>query len=153
MNVKRVLTSRQVRIQLQGSGKLAVIEELLDLLVAEKLVSDRASALKTILDRERKMSTGLQNGIAIPHGRTDAVQHLVAAVGLCPGGLDFESLDGLPARIVVLTLSPASKTGPHIQFLADLSKTLGDEATRNRILAAKSEEEVVTLLAHDQPVP
>lgn len=151
MNIKRVLTTKQVRLPLRTSSKQDVIEELLDLLVSAGLVSDRASALKTVLEREKKMSTGLQNGIAIPHGKTDAVQQLVAAVGIKPEGIAFEALDGQPTRIVVLTLSPASKAGPHIQFLADLSKTLGDEATRNVLLHAKSEDEVVAILTRESP--
>ena len=89
------------------------------------------------------MSTGLQNGIAIPHGKSDTVENLVAAVGIKQEGVPFESLDNLPAQIIVVTLSPQNKPGPHIQFLAEISKALCDPAARENILRATSEEAVL----------
>lgn len=150
MNPARILTKQTVVLELKGDQKQAVIEELLDVLVAAGLIGDRTAALKVILERERKMSTGLQNGIAIPHGKSDTVEHLVAAVGVKKQGLAFESLDGQPARIIVLTLSPLSRSGPHIQFLADISKQLGDPAVRQRILECTSTDAVLDALCPDK---
>jgi PTS system nitrogen regulatory IIA component len=147
MNSKRVLSRETVALNLRGDSKDAIIEELVDLLANSGRLKDRKAALKAIQERERKMSTGLQNGIAIPHGKTDSVECLVAALGLKPDGVDFASLDGQPAQIILMTLSPASRTGPHIQFLADISRTLHDPAIRQRVLEAKTEEEVLELVA------
>lgn len=146
MNPKRVLTREAVSLSLAGNDKDAIIEELVDLLVKSGRIKDRKAALKAVLDREKKMSTGLQNGIAIPHGKTDTVESLVAALGLKKAGVPFDSLDGNPAQIFLITLSPASRTGPHIQFLADISRVLHDAATRQRVLDATSEDEVINLL-------
>ena len=147
MNPKRVLTKETIILHLKSTNKDAVIEELIDVLVASGRVKDRKAALKAVVEREKKMSTGLQSGIAIPHGKTDTVETLVAALGLKPEGLPFDSLDGQDANIIVLTVSPASRTGPHIQFLADISRTLHDAETRAKVLNAESEDDVLELLA------
>ena len=147
MNPKRVLTKETIILHLKSTNKDAVIEELIDVLVASGRVKDRKAALKAVVEREKKMSTGLQSGIAIPHGKTDTVETLVAALGLKPEGLPFDSLDGQDANIIVLTVSPASRTGPHIQFLADISRNLHDAETRAKVLNAESEDDVLELLA------
>lgn len=151
MNPKRVLSKETVVLSLKATTKEALIEELIDVLVQAGRVKDRKAALKTVLERERKMSTGLQNGIAIPHGKTDTVESLVAALGIKKEGIDFDSLDGQPSTIFLMTLSPASRTGPHIQFLADISRTLHDPAIRQQVLEATSEEAVVELLCRERP--
>lgn len=153
MNPKRVLSKETIVLNLTATSKEALIEELVDVLVQTGRVKDRKTALKAVLERERKMSTGLQNGIAIPHGKTDTVEGLVAALGIKREGIDFESLDGQPCQIFLMTLSPASRTGPHIQFLADISRTLHDAAIRRQVLEAASEEAVVEILCRDHTAP
>lgn len=150
MNPKRVLSKETVILRLKATDKDSLIEELIDTLVVTGRIKDRKAALKAVLERERKMSTGLQNGIAIPHGKTDTVESLVAALGIKPEGIDFDSLDGQPCRIFLMTLSPASRTGPHIQFLADISRTLHDASVRQQVLEATSEEAVVELLCRER---
>jgi fructose-specific phosphotransferase system IIA component len=153
VNPKRVLSKETVALQLAGTSKDAILEELVDVLVASGRIKDRKAALKAVLERERKMSTGLQNGIAIPHGKTDTVESLVAAIGLKKEGIPFDSLDGQPCQIFLITLSPASRTGPHIQFLADISRTLHDAAVRQQVLNATTEDEVVEILCRERGVP
>ena len=152
MNPKRVLAKETVTLKLKGATKDDILEELVDLLVSSGRIKDRKAALKAVMEREKKMSTGLQNGIAIPHGKTDTVESLVAALGIRKEGIDFQSLDGLPAQIFLMTLSPASRTGPHIQFLADISRTLHDPVVRQQVLEATSEEELLEILARDRSV-
>lgn len=149
MNLNKVLTPETVVLGLKSTTKIAAIEEMVDRLVATGRITDRAAALQAIIERERKMSTGMQNGIAIPHGKTNAVDSLIALVALKPEGLDFESLDGQPARIFVMTLSPESRTGPHIQFLAEISRELNDPQIRERLLHAVTVEEILQLLGSD----
>lgn len=151
MNPKRVLVKETVTLSLKGSTKETILEELVDLLVSAGRIKDRKAALKAVLEREKKMSTGLQNGIAIPHGKTDTVDSLVAALGIRKEGVDFDSLDGQPAQIFLMTLSPASRTGPHIQFLADISRTLHDAAVRQQVMDAASEEQLLDILSRDRP--
>jgi PTS system nitrogen regulatory IIA component len=151
MNPKRVLTKELVKLALESESKDAVILEIIDLLVAAGKITDQAAAVKAVMERERKMSTGLQNGIAIPHGKTDSVDGLIAAMGLSRKGIPFDSLDGSPAQIILLTLSPATRTGPHIQFLAEISRALHDPVMREKALAATTPEELISLVCGDRP--
>ena len=146
MNLKKPLTVETIRLDLKGATKEAILAEMVDLLVASGHIRDRDAVLKAVLEREKRMSTGMQNGIAIPHGKTDSVDCLVAALGIKHGGVDFGALDGQPSTIFVMTVSPDSRTGPHIQFLAEISRPLNDASVRARLLAATSREDVLKLL-------
>lgn len=147
MNLKKAITQETICLHLKGNTKPEIIEELVDLLVSAGKIRDRKSAIKAILEREKKMSTGMQNGIAIPHGKTDTLEGLVAALGVKKDGVDFQSLDGQPSRIFVITLSPVNRTGPHIQFMAEISRLLNTPEIRERVLNAQNEDEIAHLLA------
>ena len=146
MNLKRLLSVDSIILDLQGTTKAAVIREMIDFLVARGRIKDREAALKAVLEREQKMSTGMQHGIAIPHGKTDTVDKLVTALGLKKAGVDFGSMDGQPSRIFVMTVSPVTRTGPHIQFLSEISQVLNDPEKRESVLQAQSAEEIVNIL-------
>ena len=146
MSPKKPLTVETISLDLKGTTKDAILAEMVDLLVASGHIRDREAVLKAIADREKRMSTGMQNGIAIPHGKTDSVDCLVAALGIKHGGVDFGALDGQPSNIFVMTVSPDSRTGPHIQFLAEISRPLNDAAIRAKLLAATTREDVLHLL-------
>ena len=146
MNLKKVLTPSVVTPSLQGRTKHEVIEALVDMLCATGKVADRALALNAVLEREAKMSTGMAHGIAIPHGKTDAVESLVACVGVTPEEVEFESLDGRPCRIFIMTLSPLNRTGPHIQFLAEISQLLKSPDRRERLIAATTPDAMLRVL-------
>jgi PTS system nitrogen regulatory IIA component len=102
--------------------------------------------LQAVLERETKMSTGMQNGVAIPHGKTDAVKSLVAAIGLNKAGVNFDSMDGSPCTIFIMTISSAHRRGPHMQFLAEVSRLIGQPAEREKLLACKTHNEIYELL-------
>ena len=146
MNLKKVLNKNVAKLELQGSSKQEIIENLLDILVKTGKVKDRVAALEALLEREAKMSTGIQEGIAIPHCKTDAVNELLACVGIKKDGVDFQALDGIPSNIFIMTLSPLTRTGPHVQFLAEISRVLTSEEMRTKLINAGSEEELVSLI-------
>ena len=146
MNLKKPLTAETISLDLKGDSKDAILAEMVDLLVASGHIRDREAVLKAVLEREKRMSTGMQNGIAIPHGKTDSVDCLVAALGIKRAGVDFGALDGQPSNIFVMTVSPDSRTGPHIQFMAEISRPLNDASVRAKLLAATSPDEVLHLL-------
>jgi PTS system nitrogen regulatory IIA component len=147
LNLKKLLGPRNVSLELAGKSKREVIAEMVDLLTAAGGLNDREAALACVLAREGKMSTGMEHGIAIPHGKTDTVKKLVVGVGIHREGVDFESLDGQPAHIFIMTVSPLNKSGPHIQFLAEISRILGNAAVRERLLAAGDQGEIIALLS------
>ena len=146
MTLKKPLTAETISLDLKGATKEDILSEMVDLLMASGHIRDREAVLKAVADREKRMSTGMQNGIAIPHGKTDSVDCLVAALGIKRGGVDFGALDGQPSNIFVMTVSPDSRTGPHIQFLAEISRPLNDAAVRAKLLSASTPDEVLHLL-------
>ena len=146
MNLKKLLSEDTIIFDLKGNTKEEIIREMVDLLNARGKIKDRDVALRAVLDREQKMSTGMQHGIAIPHGKTDSVDKLVTAMGLKKEGVDFGSMDGKPSTIFIMTISSISRTGPHIQFLSEISQVLNDPDKRDRILHANSAAEVLEIL-------
>jgi mannitol/fructose-specific phosphotransferase system IIA component (Ntr-type) len=146
MNLKTVLTKDTVSLHLKGTNKEEIIGELLDILMKAGRIKDREAALASVLDRERKMSTGMKHGIAIPHGKSSAVSDLVACIGISDAAVDFDSLDHEPCRIFIMTLSPIDKTGPHLQFLAEVSLLFKSAEKRAEILKSVSSEAVLKIL-------
>ncbi len=146
MNLKKVLSPDAVWVDLKADSKQGIIEEMIARLVAAGKLSDREAVLKAVVEREAKMSTGMQNGVAIPHGKTDAVESLVAAIGINKSGVPFDSMDGSPCTIFIMTISPTQRTGPHIQFLAEVSRLISQPAERDRLLAAKTHGDIYEIL-------
>ena len=146
MNLQKVLNPAVVSLELAGTTKPEVIDELLALIVGTGKVADVDAARRALIERERKMSTGMQHGVAIPHGKTDAVESLHACVGIHRDGIDFESLDGEPSKIFVMTLSPLNRAGPHIQFLAEISRLLNSPERREAMIAATDAGELLEIL-------
>lgn len=148
MDFKTAVRNGCISLHLKSDSKDGVLEEMVDLMVRSgKLAEEqRGEALKAVMDREEKMSTGVQQGIAIPHGRISTLPGLVAAIALKPEGIDFGALDAQPSRIFVMTISTTLKTGPHLQFLSAMCKLLESEDVRARLLAAKSEQDMIDVL-------
>jgi PTS system nitrogen regulatory IIA component len=127
--------------RLTGNTSEEIIDELLGMVNEKGLISDLAATRLAVLQREQAMPTGLEMGIAVPHIRTEAVENLVCAIGLKPEGVDFGCLDGDPATIIVLTLSPIYRPVPHVQFMASLTRLLLS-VDRKRLADATSGEHV-----------
>lgn len=147
MILTQILQPTCVKAPLEGKDKNAVITELVDLLDANGLLLDRATALDAVLMREQTKSTGIGSGIAIPHGKCKAVKELVMAIGIAHEPIDFASVDGKPVTIVILLVSPTDQTGPHIQALARISRLMLDEQFKQSLEKAGSAEEVYALLS------
>jgi PTS system nitrogen regulatory IIA component len=147
MNLKTVLSKETINLHLKGTTKEAIINEMLDILVAAGKIEKRAEAFTAIMEREKKMSTGMKHGIAIPHGKSQTISDLVACIGISDTPIEFDALDHQPCRIFIMTLSPVEKTGPHLQFLAEVSLLFKSAEKRAEILNAPSEEAVFHILA------
>jgi PTS system nitrogen regulatory IIA component len=147
MNLKTVLTTETICLHLKGATKEEIINELLDILVAAKKIPDRDAAFTAVMDREQKMSTGMKHGIAIPHGKSATIRDLVACIGVSEKPVDFDALDHEPCRIFIMTLSPVEKTGPHLQFLAEISLLFKSSEKRQEILNAQSSDAILKILS------
>lgn len=146
MKFEEALKAGCFSLDLKRDTKEGIIEEMIDVMVDAGKIRDRGAALNAVLGRERKMSTGMQYGVAIPHGKTSSVEDLVTAFALKKEGVDFSSLDGKPSNIFIMTLSPTTRTGPHMEYLAAISKVLSRPLVRKRLLRAESVEQVIGTL-------
>ena len=147
MILTQILQPNCVKVPVGSKDKEAVITELVDLLDANGLLLDRDVALDAVLIRERTRSTGTGAGIAIPHGKCNAVKELVMAIGIAHEPIEFESVDGKPVKILILLVSPADQTGPHIQALASISRLMLNEEFKQKLEQATSAEKVYELLS------
>jgi PTS system nitrogen regulatory IIA component len=147
MNLKTVLTKETISLHLKGTSKEEIINELLDILVGANKIQDRDAAFAAVMEREEKMSTGMKHGIAIPHGKSATIHDLVACIGISDAPVEFDALDHEPCRIFIMTLSPIEKTGPHLQFLAEISLLFKSSEKRQEILQALSPEGILQILA------
>ncbi|MEI6970876.1 MAG: PTS sugar transporter subunit IIA [bacterium] len=139
------LTPSTIRVSIAARTKQEAISELIELLAAQSLVRNVDEAKKAIWSREEIMSTGMQHGIAIPHGKTHGVDKLVCALGLKRDGVDFASLDGELSKIIILVLSPDNVVAPYMQLVATIGHDL-DEKLRTLLLACRTSAEVMTVL-------
>lgn len=146
IDLRDIVSPETINLHLKGTTKESVIDELLETLVKAGKVTDKAAAKACVMDRERKMSTGMKHGIAIPHGKTESVNGLVACIGISEQPVDFDSLDQEPSRIFIMTLSPIDKTGPHLQFLAQVSLLFKNAEKREALLKASTAQAVIQLL-------
>jgi mannitol/fructose-specific phosphotransferase system IIA component (Ntr-type) len=106
----------------------------------------REEVLKAVFEREKVMSTGIGRGVALPHGKCEAVPGLLAAVGITKNPVPYEAIDGKPCRIFVLLVANPRTTHPHIQALATLSKILNDPARKAALETARSPADVLAAL-------
>jgi mannitol/fructose-specific phosphotransferase system IIA component (Ntr-type) len=142
MKLSEVITLNLVKVPLKATDKYAAIEELVDLVDAAKLVADIGSLRQAVLDREATRSTGIGHGLAIPHGKCQGIDHLIAAVGKPQNPIDFQSIDGQPVNLIVLLASPIDQTGPHIQALARISRFMLSPTFCDQIDRATTPQEV-----------
>jgi mannitol/fructose-specific phosphotransferase system IIA component (Ntr-type) len=145
MKLSDYIPADHVIHSLVGSTKIEIIEELLGRMRDLKLVDQYELALNDILDREGYLSTGLENGLAIPHAKTDSIGKLEIVFGLKKEGAAFESLDGKPAENIFLVLSPKDTSGPHIQALALITRNLKDAQVREKIKDSDSAETIAKI--------
>ena len=150
MTLMDILSPQSVIVGLRGETKEEIIEELVDALAAGSTISDREKVLQAVLEREKIMSTGIGDGIAIPHGKSDAVVRLAAALGTQKRGVDFEALDGEPAFVFFLLVSPANVSGPHIKALARISRLLKNDEFKKRLISASSPPEIMAAIENEE---
>ncbi len=144
-SLARYLKKELISVSLKSSSKNAVIEELIDIAVAAG-VADKKIALESVLEREASMSTGFEHGVAIPHAKCNASETIILVVGIKKEGIDFDSLDGNPATMFFLILSPKAQVGPHIQLVAGIGRKMNNPDIREQLIAAKDADEVINVL-------
>jgi fructose-specific phosphotransferase system IIA component len=146
MKLSEFLPVNHVSENLSGETKIEIIEELLSLMKKNDLIEEYEVALNDVLDREGYLSTGLENGLAIPHAKTDSIKELAIVFGVKKNGVAFESLDGKPADLIFLVLSPRDTSGPHIQALALITRNLKNANVRDQLKNCTSAKDIVDII-------
>ncbi|MCB4755990.1 MAG: PTS sugar transporter subunit IIA [Elusimicrobia bacterium] len=146
MKILDILDPSCVTLDVKGPAKKEAIQELCELLFAKAKIKDVQIVKKALLEREALGSTGIGQGIAIPHGKSDGTETLVAALGVSKKGIDFESLDGEPVHLIFLLAGPPDSAGPHLKALARISRLLKDKFFRQQLRDAKSVDEVLHVI-------
>ncbi len=147
MKLADYITPDHVKIGLEGRTKEDVIEELVELCAEVCDVTDADTVLQAVLSREQDGSTGLEQGGAIPHAKSDAVRSLSIVVGISKEGVDFDSQDGKPSHLFFLLVAPTTESGPHVQAIAKIVKIIKIDRYREKLLNASTPEEVVGIIS------
>ena len=147
--INNMLSENCINLNLKGTTKSEIIDELVEILYAAGKLNDKEEYKKEILKREAQSSTGLEEGIAIPHAKTSAVKVPSIAFGLSKAGVDYESLDGEPSKLFFMIAAPANASDTHIEVLSKLTTTLLDDDVRENLLKAASPKEVIEILSAD----
>ncbi len=144
-----LVNEKIIKTPLVSKDKPDVLRELVQILKDAGQIDDYEAVLKAVQDREDKMSTGLQDGIAVPHGKTDAVAGLKLAIGIAPEGIDYDALDGEPSKLFFLLVAPPDQSGPHVMALSEIAKLATSKAFCKALIRAENAQEVVELIQDD----
>jgi fructose-specific phosphotransferase system IIA component len=150
MKISDILTENLVATGLPGSSKEDVIDAMIGIVASSPLVLDTDRVRQAILEREKIMSTGVGNGFAIPHGKTDAVSDIVAAFAVTAEPIDYQSLDEKPVRLVFLLVGKDSMVGPHIKLLSRISRLMNREEFRQRLLDAPTPRAILDMFREEE---
>lgn len=139
------LKKNNIIIKAKAKNRWELIDEMLNLAVKNRNIpaADSEEIRNALVDREKSMSTGIGNGVAIPHCTTGLVENLVVVLSLCQKGIDFDSIDSKPVRIAILLIVPKKNLKQHIKTLANIAKIMSDEDLRNAILEQTTPEAVL----------
>jgi fructose-specific phosphotransferase system IIA component len=142
-----LLTPDRIKIPLVASDKDELLRELVELVGKAENGIDGEEVLEAVREREKVLSTGIGNGVAIPHGKTSAVGQLTLAAGVARHGVDFEALDGKPVQLFFLLVGPESAAGDHVKALSRIARLLQRDSFRARLASASHPDEFYAIVS------
>lgn len=146
MELADIIDPSAVKVPLAATDKQSAIFELVDLLAESSQVTNAARLKEVVWERESQRSTGIGEGLAIPHGKSTCSERIVVAVGRPPAPIEFGSVDKKPVQLIMLLASPPDRTADHIQALGKISRLMADAAVRDRAYAAETSDDLYRLL-------
>jgi PTS system nitrogen regulatory IIA component len=149
MNITDILDEESIIAELTARDKKSVLEELVSVLFEHGRVKDKEKPVEVLLERERLGSTGIGDGIAIPHGKLKEIKGIICSFGRTKAGVDFQSIDEKPTHLFFLLLAPEDSASEHLQALARLSRLLKDGHLRKRLLEADSKKELYRIITEE----
>ena len=150
MNLVDVLQPENIKIPLKKNSKPDVIKELVAILSEHQAIGNPERIIQAVFDREEIMTTGVGNGVAIPHCKHKDSRNFAIALGIHPQGIDFQSIDHKPAHIIFLLVGPEDQPGTHIKLLSRISRIISKNEVRERVLACKIATELFNLLNEEE---
>jgi len=152
MNLKDILHPECIKVPLEHADKEAVISELVELLSKQFELDQADKILSAVLEREKIRTTGIGQGLAIPHCKSsECGDRMLVAIGKPAQPIDFSSIDGKPVNLIILLASPPDHTSEHIQVLAAISRLMLKDEFREAAFAASSSEELYDLFTQREP--
>lgn len=142
MRLTEILKPQNIKLPLEASTKAEAIGALVSLLADNGELTDPRKVLEAVLERETTRTTGIGNGLAIPHGKCTGTDHLVMAIGRPAIPVDFQAIDGRPVSLIWLLASPPDKTGPHIHALARISRLMTIDKFRHALMESKTSQDI-----------
>ena len=149
MKITDILEEDSIIEELTSRDKKGVLEELVSVLVKHGRLKDTEKSVQVLLERERLGSTGIGDGIAIPHGKLLQINSIICSFGRTKTGIDFQSIDEKPTYLFFLLLAPEDSASEHLQALARLSRLLKDEQLRKRLLKANTKKDIYRIIAEE----
>lgn len=149
MKIIEFLNEKAIMANMTANGKEAALRELVDVLAKAEGIKNKEELVKVLLNRESLGSTGIGQGVGIPHAKTNSVKKLVAALGICPQGVNFDALDGEPVHIFFLLVAPEDSAGPHLKGLARISRLLKDKYFRESLKQLRDEKAILKLIREE----
>src|SRR5688572_29595023 len=150
MRLTEILKPQNIKVPLEAKVKTDAIGELVQLLADNGELTDPKKVLEAVLDREATRTTGIGNGLAIPHGKCTGTDHLVMAIGRPGTPIDFQAIDGRPVTLIWLLSSPPDKTGPHIHALARISRLMTIDKFRQALNTAQTGQDVYDIIVKQE---
>jgi mannitol/fructose-specific phosphotransferase system IIA component (Ntr-type) len=141
--LSELLSSSLVKVPLEATTKDEILAELVEVLARERCIRDAVEVLRVIREREAVLSTGIGNGVAIPHGKSMAAPQLSIAAGVARDAVEYDALDGEPVRLVFLLVGPEAAAGAHIKALSRISRLVRQPELRARLLDSPDSESFV----------
>lgn len=152
MNIVELLDPVSVEAEIKSATKDDVLEEMADVLLRSAQELNRNEVIAVLKERERLGSTGIGEGVAIPHGKLKDIDQLILSFGRSKAGVDFDSMDGKPAHLFFLLLAPEDSISIHLKTLARISKLLKDQNVREQLLMAGNAEEIYQIIREKESV-
>jgi PTS system nitrogen regulatory IIA component len=149
MSIEDVLKESCVIADIKGTTKRDVLFELVYVLEKAMLIENVEKAVNVILEREKLGSTGIGDGVAIPHGKTKSIHNILCAFGRSQEGIDFNAVDGKPVHIFFLLLAPEDSASLHLKMLSRISKILRDLSFRKKLMELTDTHEIYTSIIEE----
>lgn len=150
MKISELLTPELVKLNLVSQTKEDLFVEMVQVFVNAGLVHNAEEALEVLIRREEQMSTGVGNGIGIPHGKLPEATHSLIALGVSRAGIDYDALDDQPVHIVTTIFAQLNNPAQHIEILAEVARLFAIPGFTGKIIAAESPQEVIDLIRAEE---